>query len=493
MLTHNDIAQLENRNISQEKVENQIKRFEKGFEKTPLVAPAVIGEGILKLSAEQEVSYVATYEASEVTVSKFVPASGAASRMFKALFAFAEAYDGSEASYNAFEAEKGQPYDFFEGLQKFAFYEDLKVAYEKQHKMPLEEALSAKLYKEILLCFLNEPGLNYGGLPKGLLQFHLYTDTSKTPAQEHVTEGLKYALKAHEVNIHFTVSPEHQQKFEEHIQKVTSSYSEKINVSFSVQKPHTDTVAVTLANEPFKDEKGDILFRPAGHGALLENLNDIEADIIFIKNIDNVVPDRIKDETIRYKKILAGVLLDYQSKAFDLLRQNESGASVIEQAKTLLAEMGVKGQLSDDEVIAKLNRPIRVCGMVKNEGEPGGGPFWVAYGEVSLLQIVESAQIDMNNPEQVDILKKSTHFNPVDLVCGVKNYKGEKFDLMDFQDQDAGFISEKSYAGEKLKAMELPGLWNGSMAHWNTIFVEVPLITFNPVKTVMDLLKANHL
>jgi hypothetical protein len=325
------------------------------------------------------------------------------------------------------------------------------------------------------------------------LQFHKYGDVFKTPAQEHLTEGLHYSSKENKVRIHFTVSPEHKNAFEDHVNESVKNLPGEFEIKFSTQKPKTDTIAVNMDNSPFRLDNGELLFRPAGHGALLENLNELDADIIFIKNIDNVVPDRLKEETIRYKKALAGLLLSYQERAFELLEQNDAGESIDSTGRKLLEEMGIKGDLSSSEIRQKLNRPIRVCGMVKNEGEPGGGPFWVKdkQGKES-LQIVESAQVDMRNKFQVQIFKESTHFNPVDLVCGTKNYKGEKFDLLNYRDLESGFISEKSNSGRKLKAMELPGLWNGSMADWNTIFVEVPLITFNPVKTVNDLLKENH-
>ena len=283
-------------------------------------------------------------------------------------------------------------------------------------------------------------------------------------------------------------------KFEQHVAQVLSStsYADPINITYSTQKNSTDTVAVDLDNEVFRDDQGAMLFRPAGHGALLENLNQLNSDIVFVKNIDNVVPDKIKGETIRFKKVLAGVLLKFQDQAFKLLQSAEDGENVQSEGSSLLMQMGIKGAFSNEEVIDLLNRPIRVCGMVKNEGEPGGGPFWVHKDGVETLQIVESAQVDDSDANQTSIFAESTHFNPVDLVCGLRDFKGDSFDLMKFRDDDTGFVTEKSFQGRKLKAMELPGLWNGSMANWNTIFVEVPLITFNPVKTVMDLLKENH-
>ena len=486
MLSPEDLIQLESQGISQTKLQAQVDRFEKGFAPLQLAAAATIGNGITQLSSGEIEALVALYEKASVETIKFVPASGAASRMFKALFALLELDD---------LALKEDPTanEFFTQIKDFAFYDDLKATYESLHGISMEEGI-AKKDKQIVAALLNDQGLEYGSLPKGLLRFHRYVSEVRTPVQEHISEGQSYAAKEGKVNIHFTVSPDHQAKFEQHVDEVlsTGSFTDQVNITYSTQKNSTDTVAVDLENKVFRDDQGKLLFRPAGHGALLENLNQLNADIVFVKNIDNVVPDRIKPETIRYKKVLAGVLLKFQNEAFELLNAAEGGEDIQAAGSRLLAEMGIKGTFSNDQVIGLLNRPIRVCGMVKNEGEPGGGPFWVRNNESETLQIVESAQVDEADEGQTAIFTKSTHFNPVDLVCGLKDFKGSSFDLLAFRDDDTGFVTEKSYQGRKLKAMELPGLWNGSMAHWNTIFVEVPLITFNPVKTVMDLLKDNH-
>ncbi|MGY6560328.1 MAG: DUF4301 family protein [Nitritalea sp.] len=483
--------------------EKQIQHFEEGFPFLPIVKAATLGAGITKLDEEQLQATVAYYEkrAAQLDLVKFVPASGAASRMFKDLFAFLEG-DGL-LEKDAFTQK------FIQHLDKFAFYEALKKALAALGK-PLEEVLAKKDYKTIVSALLEEHGLGYGALPKGLLQFHRYTDEIRTAAQEHFIEGIQYARgKDGRVRLHFTVSPEHQERFELLTEQVRPAleahYGVEIHVSFSTQKKATDTIAVTADNEPFLEEDGSILFRPAGHGALLENLNDIQADIIFIKNIDNVVPDHLKPTTKTYKQALAGVLLQAQEQVFELLHQLEKGC---DQALLLRAEALLEDKLgcklspryyewSFEERVAyvqrKLNRPLRACGMVKNTGEPGGGPFWVEDADGTLsLQIAETAQIDLSDPAQQEIVQTASHFNPVDLVCATKDYTGKPFDLLAFRDEQTGFITEKSKSGKVLKAQELPGLWNGAMAGWNTLFVEVPILTFNPVKTVNDLLREEH-
>jgi hypothetical protein len=365
-------------------------------------------------------------------------------------------------------------------------------------------------YNSIIDFLLLEKGLNYAALPKGLLKFHKYNNTSRTAFEEHFVEAADYSSDIHgEASIHFTLSPEHIYKFKNLIQHTIEGYEQNLNVRFnitySIQKPGTDTIAVDLNNQPFCESDGSLLFRPGGHGALLENLNELNGDIIFIKNIDNIVPDRLKEETYKYKKAIGGLLVEFQEEVWKYLRLLEAGNvhedlldEIIQFTNDQLnIPLAFSASLSNDEKVkilfSKFNRPIRVCGMVKNEGEPGGGPFWTknSNGELS-LQIVESSQIDMDNTEQKNIFKSSTHFNPVDLVCGVKDYKGFNFNLLNYTDPATGFISIKSKDGRELKALELPGLWNGAMADWITIFVEVPIITFNPVKTVNDLLREEH-
>ena len=373
----------------------------------------------------------------------------------------------------------------------------------------LKKDIFSKDFEKILNYLLTENGLNYGNLPKGLLKFHKYKTGERTPSEEHLAEGAMYAKTGNNVFIHFTVSPEHQALFEKHIEEIKVDYENrfeiKIHIKFSIQKPSTDTIAVDLHNQPFRNEDGTILFRPGGHGALIENLNDIDADIIFVKNIDNVVPDRLKAETVKYKKALGGLLKEKQTQIFNFTEklQNDTSEETINIVKTfaenelyITLDNTFETKTNSEKaryLISKLNRPLRVCGMVKNEGEPGGGPFFVKKesGSVS-LQIVESAQIDTENTEKAKIVKEATHFNPVDLVLAVKDFKGNKFDLKKYIDPKTGFISQKSKNGKELKALELPGLWNGAMANWNTLFVEVPISTFNPVKVINDLLRDTH-
>lgn len=483
MFTTEDISQLESQNISLDQLQHQVESFKKGFKSPNLVAPATLDNGIKKFSREEQVRYSNLYETSKKATLKFVPASGAATRMFKPLFEFLDSNHQNETIDT-----------FFKRLKEFAFYSELKQSFKNTYGYSWDETQYDKKYQDAIRCLLLEEGLSYGSLPKGLLSFHRYENGSRTPLEEHIQEGISYANNQGTIKLHFTVSPKHHDLFVKKSNQIISNSEQIIDVdiTYSFQKPSTNTLAVDLENNPFREQDGSILFRPAGHGALLENLNKLDADIIFIKNIDNVVPDKLKEDTIFNKKMLAGVLVKYQEKAFDLLKRFDNGENVEQEALALLDRLGCKGELSYQEAMDKLNRPIRVCGMVKNEGEPGGGPFWVEDKGVQSLQIVESAQVDLKNSDQAEIFKQSTHFNPVDLVCGVRNYRGKKFDLIQYRNDDLGMIAEKSSQGRMLKAMELPGLWNGSMADWNTIFVEVPLSTFNPVKTVMDLLKEAH-
>lgn len=479
-LTDKDLEQLENIGISEEGLANQLHYFEKGFNFLELDRPCTIGDGIMHLLKDDIAYYNQQIDGFKGSFAKFTPASGAASRMFKPLFEF---LSGSEKTLD--EVSNPFVFSFFKSLDRFAFYPLLKKNFEKKEGYSLAEAHLKGEYHKILNVLLSKEGMNYGQLPKGLIEFHTYESTSRTAVEEQAEEA-KSVFGEREVHLHFTISKE----FEPKVKSLLKDVSHKL--SFSEQKSSTDTVAVNLENEIIRDETGKILFRPAGHGALLENLNAVNEDIIFIKNIDNVQPDHQKSATIEYKKLLGGVLIHFQSRLFKLLKAAEAGNDVTHEAKGLLKSLGIDG-LSDGEVLEKLNRPIRVCGMVKNVGDPGGGPFWVSgANNTSSLQIIESAQVNNADSKQQSIFNNSTHFNPVDIVCGVKNYKGEKFNLLEFRDDSAGFIAEKSFAGKTLKAMELPGLWNGSMSDWNTIFVEVPGETFSPVKTVNDLIKPSH-
>jgi Uri superfamily endonuclease len=425
----------------------------------------------------------------------FVPASGAASRMFKSLFAFID--DENETC-------SAEVQTFLDNISQFAFFDTLKQSF-LQAGIDFDKTSAREKISRLLSC----TGLNYGDKPKGLLLFHRYPEGNRLALEEHLVEIAQYGKSDDgKTHIHFTVSPEHKQEFLETIKQVQSRYEEKFNVrydiTFSQQKLSTDTIAVNPDNTPFRNSDGSLLFRPGGHGALIENLNELDTSIIFIKNIDNIVPDRLKSETVLYKKALCDFLISIVKKIKFLIEQlsanPEKGmTSAIEFIKDeLMLKIPNYFESFDEKervhwIVQYLNRPIRVCGMVKNEGEPGGGPFFVRQSEDGLsLQIVESSQIDMSNPQQAIIARQATHFNPVDLVCYIKDFKGKQFNLQEFVDPKTGFISEKSKDGKLLKAQELPGLWNGAMAHWITLFVEVPLITFNPVKTVNDLLRKEH-
>ena len=506
MLTHEDKELLAKKGISEEKIAEQLACFEKGFPFLKLSAAASVENGgIMKAEEKDFERYLAAWNAykdGEKKIIKFVPASGAASRMFKNMFEFLGAdYDKPTTDF-----EK----KFFDHIHDFAFYNDLNAACMDNTGKNIDALLSEQNYKAIVSNLLEAAGLNYGALPKGLLKFHRYADGVRTPLEEHLVEGALYAAgKTGKVNVHFTVSTEHRTLFEKlvaaKVGEYEAKYGAKYHISFSEQKPSTDTVAADMENKPFRDKDGKLLFRPGGHGALIENLNDLDADIVFIKNIDNVVPDRLKADTVIYKKLLAGVLVTLQKQAFEYLELLDSGHYSHEQLETIIRFVQQQlrcrrtdlKELEDADLVIylrkKLNRPMRVCGMVKNVGEPGGGPF-LAYnpdGTIS-LQILESSQIDMNDPEKKAMFEKGTHFNPVDLVCAIRDYKGRKFNLLEHVDKATGFISYKSKNGKDLKALELPGLWNGSMSDWNTVFVEVPLSTFNPVKTVNDLLREQH-
>ena len=504
MLTQEDRELLAKKGISEEKLAEQLNDFKTGFPYLELDGAAAIDNGIMAIDEEKEKAYAKawdTYKLADKTIVKFVPASGAASRMFKNMFEFlGAAYDAPETDF-----EK----KFFDRIHDFAFFDDLNAACVKNQGKDIDTLVEEGKYKPVVANLLESAGLNYGQLPKGLLKFHKYEEGARTPLEEHLVEGSLYAAnKNGDVNVHFTVSPEHRSLFEKLVDEKVSSYAAKFgteyHVSFSEQKPSTDTVAATMDNEPFRTD-GKLLFRPGGHGALIENLNDLDADIVFVKNIDNVVPDRLKADTVTYKKVIAGVLVTLQKKAFDYLNLLDSGkythAQIEEIINFLQHDLCCRNPqislLEDAELVVylknKLNRPMRVAGVVKNVGEPGGGPFraYNADGTIS-LQILESSQIDTDDPVKKEMFENGSHFNPVDLVCAVKDYKGNKFDLVKYVDKSTGFISYKSKNGKELKALELPGLWNGAMSDWNTVFVEVPLSTFNPVKTVNDLLRPQH-
>lgn len=506
--TEKDKKQLADKGINATTVTAQIETFKEGIPFVALKSAAVVGEGIYKFSTEEEKQLIAAYDqsAEALEVLKFVPASGAASRMFKALFSFLDSYDATAETLEAYITRTNDTdiKTFAAGLEKFPFYANVK------NRLTVSQDNKGAFVYAFVHELLSDSGLNYGFYPKGLLPFHTYGAETATPFQEHLKEGALYASAKGKASLHFTISEQHETMFNFELnrirEKIASENQTDFSVSYSFQKSATDTIAVAMDNEPFRNADGSLLFRPGGHGALIENLNDQDADVVFIKNIDNVAVSSDANAVAKSKKTLAGVLLEAQKQAFVYTKTLLNGAVSAEVRQEIaqfvagklnailpndFAQMETKAQQA--ELLAKLQRPIRVCGMVKNQGEPGGGPFWItnAKGEIS-LQIIESAQIDMDNAAQAALLKNATHFNPVDLVCGVRNHEGKKYNLLDFVDHKQGFITEKTKDGKDLKALELPGLWNGGMAYWNTIFVEVPLVTFNPVKTVNDLLKPSH-
>ena len=476
MFTPNDISQIEARGLSVAEVERQIDNFRNGFPSLPVVRAASGGDGVRQLTEEELHNAEELYNSrtKEIKTIKFVPASGAATRMFKELFEYVN------------DDKRTPGIDkLITNLEKFAFFAELA----KYLKPQIDD-------KDVVRNIIID-GLGYGSKPKGLVTFHAYKEGARKPVEEHLVEAALYASNGERAAIHFTVSPEHKAGFlallEERQSYYEKKYGIKYDVSFSEQSPATDTIAVNPDNTPFRNEDGSLLFRPAGHGALIANLDKLDADIIFVKNIDNVTTDERKGDTITYKRVLAGELLRLQERSFELLRAIKRDEDRFEEAKAFLqSELCCKlpENASNELIINTLDRPIRVCGMVKNEGEPGGGPFWVGDDKGrEQLQIAESSQIAK---EDMHLMKEATHFNPVDLVCGVKRYDGTKYDLKQYTDPKTGFISSKSAGGRELRAQELPGLWNGAMANWNTIFVEVPISTFSPVKVVQDLLRPEH-
>ena len=476
MFTEQDLKQIAAHGLTVEAVERQIENFRRGFPSLQVVSAASPADGIVVLTAEQAAAYAAKYEGRDasVTVAKFVPASGAATRMFKELFEFVN------------EDKRGKGIDtLLQNIEKFAFYPELK------------EAVADFSDEKAVVSAIIKQGLGYGSLPKGLVTFHAYENGARKAVEEHLVEGALYGAADGVVRLHFTVSPEHEAAFRALLDAKTAKYEAlfgvKYDISFSQQKSSTDTIAVNPDNTPFRTDSGELLFRPAGHGALLENLNDIDASIIFVKNIDNVTTDALRADTVLYKKALAGLLLELQNETFAQLAALKAGsADLAAVAEFIQSKLCVKLPENYDVALLEklLSRPIRVCGMVRNEGEPGGGPFWVANADgTQTLQIAESSQIAA---EDMHLMKDATHFNPVDLVCGVYAADGKKYNLLDYTDPATGFISSKSSGGRDLRAQELPGLWNGAMADWNTIFVDVPISTFSPVKVVQDLLRPQH-
>ena len=500
--TQEDLLQLQQLGLGTEQVQHQIDNFKEGFPKSHLDAAATPDNGgIICLDDKEIARYEKLYRTlgRDKKILKFIPASGAATRMFKDLYSFAATYFGVAKN---FDKEFPEVKEFLENIHSFAFFNDLKACMLRS-ELDIEEYLHRGDYSTVINFLLKEQYLGYGSLPKALLKFHRYGEVQRTPLEEHIVEGALYAKNSDDtVDLHFTISPEHKKAFRRKLAEVKhyyeSTFGIRLKVTFSEQKHYTDIIAVDEQNQPIRDEEGKLVFRPGGHGALIENLNEQRADIIYIKNIDNVVPDWMKHTTVIYKQVLAGMLLELREKVFDALRtlDTQPDQKTLDRltgfAKNDLLIMVPEG--CDAPTLHRLlNRPIRICGMVKNLGEPGGGPFYTidTMGNRS-LQIVESAQVNHREPSQEEIFQASTHFNPVDLVCSTKNYRGRYFDLRQFVDPKTGFISKKSKGAQTLKSQELPGLWNGAMAHWITLFVEVPVATFNPVKTVNDLLRKEH-
>lgn len=506
--TTQDLDQLKSRGITPGQVEQQIDRFRTGFPYLKIDSPSSIDNGLTSLDADQAGKCLARWEqflAEGGDVLKFVPASGAASRMFKALFAFVNG-TGDTPSPGTPVAE------LVEKIKNFAFYDELQATTQRLYGCSVEDLTAAGRYKDLVGAIILPAGMNYGGLPKALLTFHRYPDGStRTALEEQLAEGAQTAAsKGGKVKLHFTVSADHRKLFEAKIKEAVpameKAFGVKYEISLSEQKPSTDTIAVTPGNELFRTGEGRLVFRPGGHGALIENLNDIDSDVVFIKNIDNVVADSHRDDTVYFKQLLGGMLLLVHDRISGLLRDiAETGCpdEKLDEASRFIRHIlcinypGLDLLPSEERrrvLFEILDRPLRVCGMVKNEGEPGGGPYnaWSSDGRMVAPQILESTQIDLSKEENKKMMASATHFNPVDLVCYLRRYDGSNFNLPEYVDPATGFISEKSFDGRDLRALELPGLWNGAMSNWNTVFIVVPASTFNPVKTVNDLLRPAH-
>ncbi len=497
-----DIATLSRKCITQAALEEQLESLKNGFPYLKIEAPATIGRGITLPSEQLIARSIKIWDeflSAGGSVQKMVPASGAASRMFKNLFAFVDS--------DADKPTDGFMKQFFDGLFDFAFFPLLNEACMRLYGKSVDTLISDGRYKDVVRALIGKDGLDYGSLPKALLEFHKGCGATRTALAEHLAEGAQYAVdKNGNVNVHFTVSADHIPAVEAKIEEIRGMMERRLGVKFiitlSVQKPSTDTIAVNPDGTPYR-ENGELFFRPGGHGALIENLGDLDADVIFIKNIDNVVPDALREPTVEYKKMIGGILVATKQRADEYCAMLDAGVPADDKLSEMLAFLRDVLCVTDDFVDAltpeakaeylkgKLNRPMRVCGMVKNEGEPGGGPFLVYSADSTVQpQILESTQIEPS--KEKELLKGASHFNPVDIVCSIKNRKGEKYNLRDYVDKSTGFISSKSREGHEIKALELPGLWNGAMSNWNTIFVEVDPVTFNPVKTVNDLLRPSH-
>jgi len=515
-LSDQDLRQIQAHGLTLEQVAQQLRFFARPPRFIRLARAARVQDGIQRLPQTDWEGYVErhTGAARQGRFTKFVPASGGATRMFELLLHYF--YHVNQDLTGVIDAELAQGVQrareflaFHDSLSRFAFYRELQDLCAAQGTS-LEDLLAGRRYREILHQVLTQAGLNYQDLPKALIKFHAYGDASRTPLEEHLMEAAAYVQDQDgNCRLHLTILPRHRQIIGRFLEEVQPALEERLGcrftVDFSFQHPATDTLAVDADNRPLRDSQGRLVFRPGGHGALLQNLQNLQGDLVYIKNIDNVVPDRLKEPTILWKKILGGLLVDLQAEIHRHLRalgETSSPVSLEPTLKFARERLGLDfppsilelpEDLARDLVAQALNRPLRVCGVVPNQGEPGGAPFWIQEADGSIsLQIVEKAQVDLSDPEQRAIWEKATHFNPVDLVCALRDDQGVPFDLAEYVDHEAVFICRKSMEGRELKALELPGLWNGGMARWLTVFVEVPITTFNPVKTVFDLLRPEH-
>lgn len=504
-LTKEDISYLKDYGLSLEKIYKQLELFILGVPYINVVTAASLGNGIEKIALENQQKLIDYYDSKkgDLEIVKFIPASGAATRMFKFLYEFLDNFNPEEITLNEYIKRGSHEMlsTFINSVNDFAFLSLVQKNIRENYPDFKHEKKDVRI-QIFVQTLLKENGLNFGNLPKGLIPFHKYNKYYTTAFEEHLFESAHYASSNNNTYLHFTFSKKHVDSFKKEFEAVKKRVSKKtkteFHISYSFQKKETDTIAVNSDNSLFRNKKGNPILRPSGHGALIENLNDVDADVVFIKNIDNVASENYIDVITYNKKVLAGKLIWIQEKIFTyiklLLNEDVSIDKINEIKSFLWNELNIKESPNrSKELVSILNRPLRVCGVVKNTGAPGGGPFWIrdAEGKTS-LQIVEMAQINPSDTSQQAMVAEATYFNPVDIVCAVRDYNGKKFDLSNYVDVKSGIISEKSQDGKLLKALELPGLWNGAMAGWNSAFVEVPLLTFNPVKTVNDLLKKEH-
>lgn len=500
IITKSDLKQIEQHGLSLDEIEKQLDIFNKGNQFSHLDAAATIGDGILALTLEEQNRLVSKYESSvdDLDVVKFVPASGLASRMFKFLHYFKKTFDPSEQTMNAY-LNRNKTYklrEFIAGIERFPFFQQVN------NKL-LEKGIQRTPINRYRIEFIDQVIEHLSILPKGLVPFHNYRGEIVTAFEEQIYESLPYLKSNQTAKLHFTIAQKNKdiifKNMRQFVSKISKQFDTAIEIEYSFQQPTTDTLAVDVDNQPMRCQEGQLIFRKGGHGSLLYNLNKLDADIIFIKNIDNVSKRDWHEQRAFHKKVLAGKLLLIQENCFDWIRKIDAGNANRKDLEHFLTnELNLSHLLEIDNAQffdtckKALHRPIRVCGMVKNEGEPGGGPFWVQKQGKKYLQIVESSQVNMKEKDQKKIFYSGSHFNPVDLVCGVRDYKGQKFDLTGFSDPNSFFIAKKSIKGTPIKALEHPGLWNGSMALWNTLFVEVPIFTFTPVKFSNELLRPGH-